>query len=49
MTTYESIQQFAETPGREPTSKTAVRMRVEAVVNGEDRPTEGGKGSRVRR
>jgi hypothetical protein len=48
MTTYESIQQSADTHGREPSSKTAARMRVEAAVNSDVRTTKG-KGFPVRR
>lgn len=38
--TYESIQQDAETPGKNPISRAAVRMRIEALVEAEVRPTE---------
>jgi len=44
VTTYESIQQDAETPGKNPMSRVAISMRIEALVKAEFRPT-----ARVRR
>lgn len=39
-TTYESIQQDAETPGKNPMSRVAISMRIEALGEAEFRPTE---------